>query len=85
MTNDKEFTAICASFPFDLPTLEALHRRLDDLLRRTQNGPPHGEADGTINERTWNQLRSLTWAMRDLKDAMRVVVEDGDPEDLIPF
>jgi hypothetical protein len=83
-TDDEVFSAICADFPFDSAQLEALHRRLDELLGRAQNGRASG-GDGTIGKDSWNRLRVLTWAMRDLITAMRIVESDGDPDDDIPF
>lgn len=38
------------------PTRSALSE-LRDVLDRAQNGPPEGEADGTIDEPMWTRLR----------------------------
>lgn len=88
MTDDEQFAAICADFPFDSAALERLHRRLDALVGKAQNGPPYGKADGTIDRTTWFRLRHLSDAMGVLLRAMRCVEEDGDPfdgVDDIPF
>ena len=48
------------------PQLDAVHQRLGNVLNDAQNDPPHGERDGSIGEQTYNQLRSIDNAIRDL-------------------
>ena len=35
MTDAETFAAICADFPFDIETLDALHKRLDRVLGKS--------------------------------------------------
>ena len=85
MTDAETFAAICADFPFDIETLDALHKRLDRVLGKSQNAPPLGAADGTIGDDDWKRLRALTWAMRDLVLAMTAIEAGAEPDDDIPF
>ena len=85
MTDAETFAAICADFPFDTAALDDLQRRLDALLGKSQNGPPDGEADGTIGQDDWMRLRALTWAMRELVLAMTAIEAGAEPDDDIPF
>lgn len=82
MTDDQTFTAICADFPFNKATLESLHARTEALLDKAQNGPPHGDGDGTIDAAAWYRLRKLSRAMRDLLCAIDDIENDTDD---IPF
>lgn len=84
MTDAETFAAICADFPFDTATLGAISTRLDSLLCKTENRTKAGR-DGTLDDADCKRLQFLTWAMRDLMAAMRVIEEGGDPGDLIPF
>lgn len=88
MTDAETYAAICADFPFDTATLQALHSRLQELLNKSRpNGWEvfKGKADCTIPEVDWKRLRHLTVAMRDLVDAMHMIETGGDPDDHIPF
>lgn len=87
MTDAERLDDILASFRFDGAHIRDLHERLRILLAKTQNGPPQGHADGSIDERTWYQMRQLTRAMDDLSRAVDVLENDRDPEgyDDIPF
>lgn len=38
-------------------------RELRDVLDRAQNGPPDGEADGSIDDPTWTRLRDYANAV----------------------
>lgn len=46
-------------------------QQLDSLLNDTQNGPPDGDADGSIDETRWNALRKLVAAARAYNDALK--------------
>lgn len=81
MTNAETFAAICADFPFSADALDAIQVRLDNLLRTVQSR----SRDGTISEMDQKRLQLLVWTMRDLVKAMRVIEQDGNPDDLIPF
>lgn len=87
MTDADEFTAILAAFPMTSEQVDALRRRADMLLGKTQNQRKHGgQADGTMSEREWYQLRKLVYALKDLTDAARSIEDDTDPrDDDIPF
>lgn len=87
MTDAERFDDILASFRFDGAHVRDLHERLRLLHDKTQNRPPDGHADGTIDERAWYQLRQLTMAINDLRRAVDVLENDRDPEgyDDIPF
>lgn len=44
--------------------LDGAHTRLDlnclrDIVLAAQNGPPYGQADGSISEETWRELQLL--------------------------
>jgi hypothetical protein len=59
---------------------------LDDVLGRAQNGPPDGEADGSIPPQLWTMLSGYVRSMRALAKAEgqlesyleRCLVEFGD-------
>lgn len=55
---------------------------LEELLAITQNGPPEGERDASMNEVRWYILRSVTKHAGDLSeaiDAWKTLVEDAAP------
>lgn len=81
MTDDETYAAICADFPFDSAALAALHARLENLKTRINSCT----ADGTIDKVNRLRIFILTAAIRDLRDAMVMVENDGDPEEFIPF
>lgn len=41
-----------------LPDTELI-RQLRDVLGASQNGPPHGEADDSIDEKAWQRLKCI--------------------------
>lgn len=89
MTDDEEFTAILAAFPIDSRALDAIYKRADALLGKTQNSRRHGGlGDGTLKPDEWYKLRTFVWALRDLRKAVaRIegeIVPYDDDED-IPF
>lgn len=45
-----------------LTRLRSLENQLWEVIREAQNQPPQGEADGTLDERTWTALRDLAEA-----------------------
>lgn len=79
MTDAETYAAICADFPFSTEVLRGLHKRLDGLLGKSQNRPPQGKADGSIDWSEWHRLRALTWAMGNLVHAMEVAENGGEP------
>lgn len=50
--------------------LGPLNRELAQLLAAAQNPPPHGESDGSINEATFNQLRTVERTLRGALEAV---------------
>lgn len=56
-------TVLRARFNALFPELASIKDDLGELLRAAQNAPPHGEADGTLSEVQYNQLRSLADAL----------------------
>lgn len=85
-TDIEVLAKIYEDFPLDSRTLSSLHQRLlQDVVGKAQNGPPHGEADGTIDEVTWKRARLLAMAMRDLVFAIECIEQETDPDDFIPF
>jgi hypothetical protein len=60
---------------FDTPKVDALFVEIDKLLDESQNLPPHGEADGTIDEPFYAALRELSNAAKHWRAALRVVLE----------
>ena len=85
MTDAETFAAICADFPFDTVTLDALHQRLCGLLNKSQNAPPLGASDLTIGADDWKRLRALARAMRDLVLAMTAIEAGAEADDDILF
>jgi hypothetical protein len=87
VTDADEFTAILGAFPMTSEQVDALRRRADMLLGKAQNPRKHGgDADGTMSEREWYQLRKFVFALRDLADAARHIEDGTDPcDDDIPF
>lgn len=85
MTDSETFDDLVASFPFTLDDLRLLHLRCRNLVGKAQNGPPAGHADGTLDVKSWRQMRALTNALRDLVFAAEDLAADRDPEDDIPF
>lgn len=43
---------------------------LRDLVGEAQNGPPHGGADGSLDEPSWTALRDLCNALDALEGAL---------------
>jgi hypothetical protein len=43
---------------------------LEQILDETQNGPPDGGADGSIDERQWRTLREIVDAARAYEGAL---------------
>lgn len=80
MTDAETYAAICADFPFETVKLQTIHERLNATLVKAQTRP-----DGTVAGPDFERLRILTWAMRDLVDAMKMVETDGNPDEWIPF
>lgn len=86
MTDDESFSDILASFPFTTDDLRLLYQRANNLLGKAQNRPLQGYADGTLDAKSWRQLRELTNALRSLKFAAEALEKDLDPgDDDIPF
>lgn len=84
-TDIEVLSKIYEDFPIESSTLVALHKRLRDIVGKAQNGPPHGDADGTIDAVTWKRARLLASAMNDFAWAVDCIESDGDPDDFIPF
>ena len=59
MTQLERADAIRAGFKKLFPEIDRLKQELDKLLGEAQNAPPHGEADGTIFDVQYSQLRSI--------------------------
>ena len=86
MTDDESFSDLVASFPFTLDDIKLLRHRARNLLGKAQNGPPHGHADGTLDAKSWRQLRQLSDAIQALQVAAADIEADRDPgDDDIPF
>lgn len=66
MTNREAIQAIVNRL-FDTE-IEALHVEAETVVGMAQNGPPDGEADGTLDEQRWYRARdvsnALTWLWR---------------------
>jgi hypothetical protein len=56
--------------------IQDLHADLESVLDRSQNSPPHGESDGSINERRWNMLRQLHWSCQSIIKDIQAAKED---------
>jgi hypothetical protein len=48
---------------------EGLVRDLEDVLERALNGPPLGEADGSISKEAWMALREIVKCCRTLQQS----------------
>lgn len=46
---------------------------LETVLGEAQNGPPDGEADGSLTERRWTALRDVVQAARKFNEAIERV------------
>jgi hypothetical protein len=60
---------------FDTPKVDALFVEIDKLLDESQNPPPQGGADGSIDEEFFAALRELSNAAKRYRAALRVVLE----------
>lgn len=56
-----------------LGDLTALSERWDTLLGKTQNGPPDGEGDGTIDVDTWYQVRFVCRGLHNILSAQQTL------------
>lgn len=65
-TDIEVLAKIYEDFPLDSEQVRQLRDRLRDIVGHAQNGPPYGEADGTIDEMTWRQAQQLLLAFEDL-------------------
>lgn len=75
MTQREEAAAIVAEIvdrvgSVMVPLVDA-SRRLDDVLGRAQNGPPDGEADGSLTPEQWTTLRDFAEQTRGAINAIR--------------
>ena len=82
MTDDEQFAAICADFPFDSAALMGLYERLYALHVKTFSSI---ERDGTVDEANALRLRGLMRAVQAMFTAVRDIETDADPFDDIPF
>lgn len=83
MTDDEQFAAICADFPFDSAALMRLYERLYVLHVKTFSAT---ERDGTVDEASALRLRNLMRAVSELFTAVRDIETDANPfDDDIPF
>lgn len=64
MTQKEELTENIKYFGFSLLHLQSCQRELEDTLRRAQNRPPEGEADGSITEIEWSRADALNSAIK---------------------
>jgi hypothetical protein len=43
--------------------LDSQIEKLHELVRKAQNGPPDGEADGSLDDENWTRLRDVCNAL----------------------
>jgi len=68
--NQAEYLISRIDFPDD-QKLKSLER----ILGEAQNGPPHGEADGSINEQAYGALRDYIDGLRQAQRSAKIFKE----------
>jgi hypothetical protein len=63
----KQIRAHFDDFEDSVNGLSPLTGHLVCVLDKAQNEPPLGEADGSLDEATWNQAKSVAKAVRELQ------------------
>jgi hypothetical protein len=53
---------------------------MDDIIRRNQNGPPHGHADGSFSPAQWTIARDLIYAIENFNTAWRKALALAAPD-----
>ena len=64
MTQLERAHALRARLHALFPAMVAIKDELRRLLDEAQNGSPAGMADGTIDEKAWNQLKAIEVGLR---------------------
>lgn len=68
----KKLVACAGATPLASSAFDVLMDAMDEIVGRTQNRPPDGEADGSIGENDWIVLCDLAEDLREARRAMFV-------------
>jgi hypothetical protein len=59
MTQREQADALLKRLSYMFPELDSVRQELGEVVGMAQNGPPDGEADGSIDPKLWQELLLL--------------------------
>lgn len=66
MTQKEQADALLKRLSYMFPELDSIRQALDEVVGKAQNGPPDGEADGSIDETFWHGLALINRSLDNL-------------------
>jgi hypothetical protein len=66
VTQHEQADALLKRLSYMFPELDSIRQELDKVVGMAQNGPPDGEADGSIDEMFWQGLALINRSLDNL-------------------
>jgi hypothetical protein len=66
MTHREQADSLLKRLSYMFPELESIRQALDEVVGKAQNGPPYGEADGSIDEHVWKRFSVINKTLENL-------------------